>query len=158
VIGKGGKASTIPLSSELREILWPLKGDPTEYVFTYLAKATRVIHSGKGKPTGRSTVRGERYPITYSGFGTAWRRFGAAKAGVEDFRLHDFRHTAGTRLLRDGKAILKVVQKLLRHEDITSTMKYAHVFDEDVRAAMEAETKARQEVLQKVLQASEKTA
>jgi site-specific recombinase XerD len=51
-----------------------------------------------------------------------------------------------------------VVQRLLRHEDIASTMKYAHVFDEDIRAAMEAETESRQEVLQKVLQGSEKTA
>jgi integrase len=153
VIGKGGKPSTIPLTSELRDILWPLQSHPGNAVFTYVARSTR-----KNPRTGRATIRGDRYPITYSGLGTAWRRFGGAEAGVEDFRLHDLRHTTATRLLRDGKANLKVVQRLLRHEDIASTMKYAHVFDEDIRAAMEAETESRQEVLQKVLQDSEKTA
>jgi integrase len=158
VIGKGRKPGTIPLSSELRDILWPLQNNPTEHVFTYVAKATRTIKGGKGTSTGRRTIRGERYPITYSGLGTAWRRFGPAEAGIEDFRLHDLRHTAATRLGRGGKANLVVIQKLLRHEDIATTRKYAHVFDEDIRAAMEAETESRQEVLQKVLQASEKTA
>src|SRR5205823_5825862 len=101
---------------------------------------------------GRKVMRGERYPITYSGLGTAWRRYGAAKAGIEDFHLHDLRHTAATRLLRDGKANIKVVQKLMRHEDIATTAKYAHAFDEDVLAAMEAETQARQKVPQIVPQ------
>jgi len=143
VLGKGDKPATIPLSTELREILWPLQNHPTDYVFTYVAKATRP---------SRSLVRGERYRITYSGLATAWRRFGPSKAGIDDFRLHDLRHTTATRLFRGGKANLKVVQKLMRHEDIASTVKYQHVFDEDIMAAMEAETQSRQEVPQIVPQ------
>lgn len=100
-------------------------------------------------------VRGERYPITYEGLKTAWRRHGARKAGIEDFRLHDMRHTAAIRLGR--KANIKVVQKLLRHTDIATTAKYMHVFDEDVRAAMEAETVSRREVPQSVPQPVRKT-
>jgi integrase len=154
VIGKGGKPDTIPLSTELREILWPLQNHPTEYVFTYVAQATRTVQGTEG----RSVIRGERYPITYSGLATAWRRFGPRKAGIEDFRLHDLRHTAATRLLKGGKANLKVVQRLMRHEDITTTAKYAHAYDEDVLEAMEAETQSRREVPQIVPQVIEKKA
>ena len=143
VIGKGGKQATIPLSTELREILWPLQNHPTDYVFTYVAKATRIVQR-----VGRSVVRGERYPITYSGLATAWRRFGPTKAGIKGFRLHDLRHTAATRLAKGGKANLKVVQRLLRHEDIATTSKYTHAYDEDVLEAMETETQSRQEVPQ----------
>jgi integrase len=153
VIGKGGKPGTIPISTELREILWPLHNHPTDFAFTYVAMATRVI-----RRTGRSVIRGERYPITYSGFASAWRRFGPSKAGIEDFRMHDLRHTTATRLGRGGKANLKVIQRLLRHEDIATTVKYQHVFDEDVREAMEVETKSRQEVPRIVPQLIEKKA
>ena len=46
-----------------------------------------------------------------------------------------------------------MVQKLMRHENVATTAKYAHAFDEDVLAAMEAETAVRQQVpLQKPLQ------
>ena len=140
VTGKGGKVDTIPLSTELRELLWPLMANPTEYLFTFVAPKTSV-----NPKTGKKYIRGQHYPITYSGLGTAWQRYGAAAAGIEDFHLHDLRHTAATRLLRGGKANLRVVQKLMRHEDMATTAKYAHAFDEDVLEAMEAETAARQE-------------
>ena len=54
-----------------------------------------------------------RVHLTYEGMKSAWRR-AIKRAVVEDFRFHDNRHTAATRLLRSG-ANLKVVQKLLRH-------------------------------------------
>jgi site-specific recombinase XerD len=73
-------------------------------------------------------------------------------------RLHDLRHTAATRHLKGGKANLKVVQRLMRHEDIATTAKYAHAYDEDVLEAMEAETKSRREVPQIVPQVIEKKA
>jgi Site-specific recombinase XerD len=55
---------------------------------------------------------------------------------VTDFRFHDFRHDFGTKLLRDS-GNLKLVQKALNHRDIKSTLRYAHVLDEDVAAAVE---------------------
>lgn len=152
VIGKGGKADTIPLSSELHAILWPLMAHPTEYVFTFVAERSidKVIrHKRKdGTVTEKRYcyTKGERYQITYSGLGTAWRRYGAAKAGIEDFHLHDLRHTAATRSAKGGKGNIKVVQKLLRHEDIATTAKYMAVYDEDVLEMMEAETKSRRSV------------
>ena len=64
------------------------------------------------------------------------------KAGVKDFRFHDFRHDFGTKLLRET-GNLKLVQKALNHADIKSTLRYAHVLDEDIAAAIERVAKSR---------------
>ena len=65
-----------------------------------------------------------------------------AKAGVKGFRFHDFRHDLATKLLRNT-GNLKLVQKALNHRNITSTLRYAHVLDEDVAAAVECVAKSR---------------
>lgn len=137
VTGKGGKASTIPLTTAMAAILSPLRGHHPVKVFTFRAPRTAV------NPTSRKRyIKGQRYPITEAGLKTAWRRHGGRAAGLEDFRLHDARHTTATRLLRES-GNLKMVQKLLRHEDIATTGKYAHVFDADLREAMESVVKSR---------------
>ena len=65
-------------------------------------------------------MRGQRYPLTINGAKSAWQRM-RAKAGVKDFRFHDFRHDFATKLLRDT-GNLKLVQKALNHADIKSTL------------------------------------
>lgn len=139
VVGKGGKPATIPLSKDLRELLFPLQGRHPEVVFTYVVR----------RPRKGIRLKGEICPITYEGTKIAWRR-AIEKAGVKDFRFHDNRHTAATRLLRSS-GNLRAVQKLLRHEDIATTTKYAHVTDDDLREAMEAaaERQARADALLK---------
>jgi integrase len=122
--GKGGKRVTIPITSTIRNILWPLRGHHREQAFTYVAKRTR---DGK--------VKGERYPLTYSGVKIVWRRL-RKRAGVVGFRFHDFRHDVGTKLLRQT-GNLKLVQKALNHSDIKTTTKYAHVLTDEVAAALE---------------------
>jgi integrase len=67
--GKGGRTITIPITSTIASILWPLRGHHPERVFTYVAQRTRA---------GR--VRGERYPLTVSGAKSQWRRL-RKKAG-----------------------------------------------------------------------------
>ncbi|MEN6586151.1 MAG: tyrosine-type recombinase/integrase, partial [Sulfuricella sp.] len=82
-------------------------------------------------------VKGERYPVTYEGMKTRWRRK-KAEAGAGDMRFHDNRHTAASRLLRKS-GNLKAVQKLLGHADISTTARfYAHVELDDLRSLMEA--------------------
>ena len=66
----------------------------------------------------------------------------AGKAGVKHSRFHDFRHDFGTKLLRDT-GNLKLVQRALNHSDIKITLKYAHVLDEDIAAAVERVAKSR---------------
>jgi integrase/recombinase XerD len=54
-----------------------------------------------------------------------------------DFDPHWWRHTAATRMLRDGVPI-EVVSKLLGHTSVTTTMSiYGHLTAEDARRALE---------------------
>jgi integrase len=131
-IGKGGRRVVFPITDTIREILFPLQGQHPKYVFTYQA-----IYGNKR--LGR--VRGERYPLTYNGAKTAWQRL-RTNACLCDFRFHDFRHDFGTKVLRET-GNLKLAQKALNHADIKSTLRYAHVLDEDVADAVERVAKSR---------------
>jgi integrase len=132
VIGKGRrgqqKARVIPMTDECHDLLWSLKDHHSEAVFTYVAVKTR-------RQEGMVRERGRRYPITIEGFKSAWRRY--RPDTVEDFRFHDTRHTAATRLLRQT-GNLRMPQLLLGHYDVSTTAKYAHVTNEDLRTGMQA--------------------
>lgn len=131
IIGKGDKHAILPLPRRAYEILWGLRGNHEIWVFTFVAERTR-----KCPKTGTKFVTGKRYPMTYYGIGTNRRRKWR-KAGV-DARLHDTRHTTGMRTLRTT-GNLKLVQKLLRHHDISTTSKfYTDAGVEDIRAGLEA--------------------
>jgi integrase len=133
-IGKGGKRISFPITPAVREIIWPLKGHNADCVFTYQAVQT-VKRAG--------LVKGCRYPMTISGVRTYWKRMRAA-AGVEGFRFHDYRHDMATKLLRKT-GNLKLVQQALNHRNIKTTLKYAHVLDDEVAAGIEAVARDRQE-------------
>jgi integrase len=126
VIGKGDKLRTIPMSDAIYDLLWGEKDHHPEKVFTFVAQKTRKAEG---------LVRGMRYPVTESGLKSAMRR-AVPRAGVENFRFHDTRHTAATRVLR--KSNLRVAQILLGHSDVKTTTKYAHALNEDIRAALNA--------------------
>ena len=130
--GKGGRTETVEITDTIREILWPLRGHHDKMVFTYVAARTRKT---------QGLIKGQRYPITYSGLKSAWKRL-RAKAKVDGFRFHDFRHDLGTKALR-ATGNLKISQKLLNHRDIKTTMKYAHVLNEEVAAAADIVQKSR---------------
>lgn len=130
VHGKGGKIANIPLEPDVRDLLFPLQKHHAEVVFCYRVARTRG---------GR--IKGEWLPINKDGLQTRWRRDRAA-AGVLGYRWHDNRHTAATRVLRASKN-LKAVQRLLRHSDIATTTKYAHVTDDDVREALNSAAESR---------------
>lgn len=137
-IGKGGREVSTPITDDIRAVLEECKGQHPEFVFTYVARKTRT-----DKKTGTSWVKGQRYPITYQGSKTQWRRL-RAKAKVEDFRFHDIRHDVGTKLLR-ATGNLKVVQKALNHASITTTVKYAHVMQDEVADGLALVAKSRRD-------------
>jgi integrase len=128
--GKGGRDIVVPITDEVREILWPLRGHHPDRVFTY------VVQRAQG-----DRMRGERWPITEGGLSTRWRRTRRA-AGLTDFRFHDFRHDFATKVLRET-GNLKLVQKALNHANIKTTARYAHVLDEDVAVALDRVQKSR---------------
>ncbi len=63
-------------------------------------------------------------------FATACRR-----AGIEDFRIHDLRHTCAAWLVSAGVP-LTAVRDLLGHTTVKMTERYAHLAPELVRAAV----------------------
>ncbi|MCK1478874.1 site-specific integrase [Bradyrhizobium sp. 197] len=142
-LGKGGRRVVFPITPGVRDILFPLQGQHPEFCFTYVA-----VYGNKR--LGR--VRGQRYRLTYTGAKTAWQRL-RANSGIADFRFHDFRHDFGTKLLRDS-GNLKLVQKALNHRDIKSTLRYAHVLDEDVAVAVERLAESRKKSRSKIKRAS----
>lgn len=121
---KGGDEIKRPLTATLLALIanQPKVGP---FVFTYVCKKTR----GKRRA-------GERYPMTATVLRSAMR---AAKkeAEIEGFRFHDFRHTRGTRIVR-ATGSLAAAKAALGHKSITTTLRYAHVLDEDVRNALDA--------------------
>jgi len=62
-----------------------------------------------------------------------WRRIRQA-ANLDDVRIHDLRHTFASHAVQQGVP-LQLVGKLLGHSQLQTTMRYAHLADEDVRAA-----------------------
>ena len=54
------------------------------------------------------------------------------KAKIENFKFHDLRHSFATRLAQNGIALYKIA-KLIGHEDIRMTQRYAHHCPESLR-------------------------
>jgi site-specific recombinase XerD len=119
---KSREPRTIPVSAELirlyADYLHQEVGDlDSDYVFVNLW----------GQPHG--------HPLGYSAVYDLVRRL-RRRTGI-DFDPHWCRHTAATRMLRDGVPI-EVVSKLLGHADLTTTSSvYGHLTVEDARKALE---------------------
>jgi len=57
------------------------------------------------------------------------------RAGIEDFRVHDFRHTCASRMVQNGLTIQETAL-ILGHKSITTTMRYAHLENSHVAMKM----------------------
>lgn len=119
----GNKLVWVPVTAEQAAVLKAEMAKAPGQVWTY-------VYEGSVKEK-----RGMRFRITYSGLRRVIRNAMAA-AGMEDFHIHDWRHDFGTKLLRRSQN-LKLVQKAMGHRDIKSTLRYAHVLDEDVRDGLD---------------------
>lgn len=124
---------SFPLSPRMVEII---RSRPKicPQVFTYECERPAPVRL---LPDGRKIVgrrKGVRYPFSLQGWTRKWRKALAA-AGITDFRFHDLRHTAGTRVTR-AVGNLKVTQRLLAHKSIATTARYAHATQDDVLKAL----------------------
>ena len=69
------------------------------------------------------------------GLDYVWRNV-RSRAGLDDVRLHDLRHSFASRALALGET-LPVIGKLLGHSDIETTARYAHLARDSVHEAAE---------------------
>jgi integrase len=109
---KSRKTRTVPLTQAVVEILEKLTAGrrPSEYVFL---------------PGSELPYRLETRPSIYfrRAFCNACKR-----AGIEDFRLHDMRHTAASYLLMGG-VDLRTLAEILGHKTLTMVYRYTHLLD-----------------------------
>jgi integrase len=86
------------------------------------------------------TPAGKLVEVSYGALHSRLRA-AARRAGVSARCLiHTARHDAGTQLVRRGRNLL-LAKSLLGHKDIRSTMRYAHALEEDLRAALDSESR-----------------
>ena len=109
---KGNKHIKMPINDYLYEVLSSLSHD-NEYVFIY--PKTKRIYSD-------------------STMSRIWNRIKKA-AKIEDLRFHDLRHTVGTKMAAKGVNI-NVIQTILAHSDIKTTMRYVHAIPKQVKDAV----------------------
>ena len=109
---KGKKQIQIPLSNKFRTELIKIGIKEKGYVFT--------SHRGD-KP----------YTNIDEGFKQA-----CIRAGIQNFRFHDLRHTVGTRLVANG-ADLQTVKEYLAHSDLKTTQRYLHPVKENMKKAID---------------------
>ena len=62
-----------------------------------------------------------------------WRRI-RARAGLDDVRIHDLRHSFASKALALGES-LPMIGKLLGHTQVQTTARYAHLANESVKAS-----------------------
>jgi site-specific recombinase XerD len=117
VLGKGNKQRTLPLTSEILEVLQsyvrlerPLTNSP--YLFVSL----------KGRRRGQ--------PVTPAGLRSLFRHH-RLRSQVPSANPHRFRHTFGADMVRAGIS-LPALQHLMGHSQIHTTMLYVELAPQDV--------------------------
>lgn len=123
-----GETHTLPISHAMRVILANERGNHPIYVFTYLCAEDRPAIT-----TGAKRIKGHRYPYSRDGWRRPWVR-ALEQAGIENFRFHDLRHTTLSRITKVRG--LAVAKKQGFHQDVSTTLRYAHVLDDDLLDAM----------------------
>lgn len=103
--------------SRVRETI-PASVDSFVWLALYLAEG---VPTSEGGPVWW-TRQGPPRPLTYHGARAVLQR--ANRALGSNWVLHDFRHTAATRMLSDPAFTLVDVQTLLRHANVSTTQIY----------------------------------
>lgn len=109
---KNGEARSVPMNQVLTATLKTVKLQRVE--------GEEVFCNRQGTP--------------YRSFRTAFER-AVRQADIADFTFHDLRHTFASRLVMAG-VDLPTVQKLLGHKEITMTLRYAHLSNDHMQAAV----------------------
>ena len=112
IIQKGGKRVFVRVPEDMIRMLQAYKRKPAEPIFQQPRKKTAF----------------EKTPACFQ---TAVRKLNLAPEDGDSLytvTLHTMRHTFASWLAQSGKVTLMELQKLMRHKNITMTMRYAHLF------------------------------
>lgn len=108
---KSGKAIAIPLNSKSMEVIRNQMGKNTQFVFSY-----------KGHPIKQFNTK-------------AWKK-ALKRAGIENFKWHDLRHTWASWHVQNGTS-LQEVQQLGGWASFVMVLRYAHLSSDHLRLAAE---------------------
>ncbi|MBN1348962.1 site-specific integrase [candidate division KSB1 bacterium] len=98
---KNNKKRFIPLNDDMVDLFISLEDNGSQYVFL--------------------GTRGERLTTISKPFISALKR-----AGIEDFRFHDLRHTFASHYIMNGGDLL-ALKEILGHSDLKMVQRYAHL-------------------------------
>ena len=98
-------------------------GPPRIVPLTELVPA--VLAGIRREPGDPWVIVGQKPGTRLSGLRHYWQSI-RGKAGVDDVRLHDWRHSHASRALALGEG-LPTIGKLLDHRKISTTARYAHL-------------------------------
>ncbi len=126
---KTGRDRDVPMNSEVRSILLELQRQNEDEAFVF-----------------RNRKTGVNLTDVKHGFNGA-----CTDAGLDDFRFHDLRHTAGTRLA-DAGADAFTIAEILGHATLQMTKRYTHATDERKRQAVEALSGLRKKIVTRLSQ------
>ena len=95
--------------------------------------AAKVLAELPRVPGNPWVIPGQKPDTHMTNLDDPWRIV-RERAGVENVRIHDCRHSFASRALALGES-LPVIAKLLGHSQIRTTARYAHLARDSVRAA-----------------------
>jgi len=124
---KSGKSRSIPISGEALQILKQrdkVRRLDTDLIFPAKSIINRRRKQSDSDPERRSTDLRK-----------AWTK-ALRDAEIEDFRMHDLRHTAASYLAMAG-VDMRTIAEILGHSNVVVTQRYAHLTTEHLRGAID---------------------
>ncbi len=121
----------VPINNDLKQMFGEIRKDQglrSEYVFTYAASEDKL----KGREPVRKRKKVAPAPQRIRNIKTSFKS-ACRRAGIEDFRFKDLRHTFASHFVMRG-GTMKELQELMGHT--TMTMRYAHLSQEHKKKAV----------------------
>jgi integrase len=130
---KTNESRQVPINDTLAKVFKEIRRDrqlQSEHVFTYLKNEEKR----KGDKPVKRRIKLKSVPVAVKDIKKSFRA-ALIRAGIEDFKFHDLRHTFASQMVMKG-ASLKEVQEILGHKTMTMTMRYAHLSQEHKKKAV----------------------